>query len=229
MRLISGPLSLFGKKVEIALAEKKIPHERENAVFSQTKGYSPKHPDVVAHNPKGEVPVLIDGDLVLYDSTIIVEYLEDAFPAPALYPETPREKAACRLLELFADEILLASVRPLMHRNEPGAAARADFADREARAAAAEAALAAHYAKLDGLLAGRDYYCGAFSAADVAIFLVLLYAQRLGGPSMKPYARLWSWYARVKARPSVAAVVRETLAADATLSAPVAGAFKDAP
>jgi glutathione S-transferase len=229
MRLISGPLSLFGKKVEIALAEKEIPHERELAAFSQTKGYSPKHPDVVAHNPKGQVPVLIDGDLVLYDSTVIVEYLEDAYPSPALYPKAPREKAACRLLELFADEVLLASVQPLMHRNEPGVAARPDLAEREARARLAETTLAAHYAKLDSLLEGRDFLCRAFSAADVATFLVLLYAQRLGGPSMRPYKRLWEWYARVKARPTIAKAVGEIAAADAELSAPVAGAFKDDP
>lgn len=229
MKLISGPLSLFSKKVEIALAEKRIACERELAPFTQTRGYAPKHPEVLAHNPKGQVPVLIDGDLVLYDSTVIIEYLEDAYPSRPLYPTPPREKAACRLLELFADDVILASLQPLMHRSEPGAAARADFADRELRATRAEAMLARHFASLDGLLAGREHFCGAFGAADIATFLQLFFAQRLGGPTMKPHARLWAWYARVKARPTVATVICETLAADAKLSAPVAAAFKDAP
>lgn len=229
MRLISGPLSLFAKKVEIALAEKQIDHERVLAPFTQTEGYAPRHPEVLAHNPKRQVPVLLDGDLALYDSTVIIEYLEDAYPSPPLFPKSPRERALCRLSELFADEIILAALQPLMHRNEPGASSRANWADREALATQCETALSTHYAAIDAKLGGKDYLCGAFSAADIATFLQLFYAQRLGGPTMKPHARLWSWYRRVKDRPTVASVVRETLATDAKLSAPVAGAFKDAP
>lgn len=99
MRLYSGPLSLFSRKVEIALYEKGLDFERVEVTFTQTEGYSPKHPDVTAANPKGQVPVLVDGDLTLFDSTVILEYLEDAYPAPALYPADPREKARCRLVD----------------------------------------------------------------------------------------------------------------------------------
>ena len=84
MKLYSGPLSLFSRKVEIALREKELPFERLVVAFSQESGYSPKHPDVLAVNPKGQVPVLVDGELSLYDSTIILEYLEDAYPHPPL-------------------------------------------------------------------------------------------------------------------------------------------------
>jgi glutathione S-transferase len=229
MKLISGPLSLFAKKVEIALAEKAIPYDRVLAPFTQTEGYAPRHPEVLAHNPKRQVPVLIDGDLALYDSTVIIEYLEDAFPSPLLLPRAPRDRARCRLLELYADEIMLAALQPLMHRNEPGAPSRTDWAAKELKAAQAETALATHCAAIDARLGARDYLCGDFSAADIATFLQLFYAQRLGGPSMKPYPALWGWYRRMKARPSVGAVVAETLAADARLSAPVKGAFRDAP
>jgi len=229
MKLISAALSLFGKKVEIALAEKDIEHERVLAPFSQTAGYAPRHPDVLALNPKRQVPVLIDDDFALYDSTVIIEYLEDAHPSPPLFPRSPRERTRCRLLELYADEIILASLKPLMHRNEPGASSRPDWAARETAAVAAEAALAVHYAKIDAELAAGPYLCGDFSAADIAVFLQFFYAQRLGGPTMKKHPRLWEWYRRVKARPSVSRVISETLAADAELSAPVGGAFKDAP
>ncbi|OFW98567.1 MAG: glutathione S-transferase [Alphaproteobacteria bacterium RIFCSPHIGHO2_12_FULL_63_12] len=229
MKLVSGPLSLFAKKVEIALDEKAIAHERVLAAFSQTQGYAPRHPDVLAHNPKGQVPVLIDGDLALYDSTVIIEYLEDISPSPPLFPKEPRERARCRLLELYADEIILASLRQLMHRNEPGASLRPDWTARETAAAAAETALDAHYAKFEGELAPGNFLCGEFSAADIAVFLQFFYAQRLGGPSMKKYPRLWDWYRRVKARPAVARMIHETLRADAELSAPVVGAFKDSP
>jgi glutathione S-transferase len=226
MELISGALSLFGKKVEIALAEKGVPYQRTLAPFSQTAGYSPKDPRVLAHNPKGQVPVLLDGDLALYDSTLIIEYLEDAFPVPPLFPPSPKERARCRQFELFADEVILASIKPLMHRNEPGARERSNWKERETAAKESERTLAAHFATIDAALPG-DFLCGNFTAADIAVFLQFFYAQRLGGPSMKSHPRLLGWYRRVKARPSVAATVAETLAADAALSAPVDGAHKD--
>ena len=78
--------------------------ERIQVAFSQSTGYAPKHPVVLAANPKGQVPVLVDGDLTLFDSTVILEYLEDAYPTPPLYPAEAKARARCRLLELTADE-----------------------------------------------------------------------------------------------------------------------------
>jgi glutathione S-transferase len=78
MLLYSGPLSLFSRKVEIALGEKGLKFERIMVPFTQERGYQPKHPEVLRINPKAQVPVLIDDNLELYDSTLIFEYLEDA-------------------------------------------------------------------------------------------------------------------------------------------------------
>ena len=88
MKIISGPLSMFGAKVEMAAHEKGIDFELVMVPFSQRRGYDPKHPDVLRINPKRQVPVLIDGDLV-FDSTQIFEYLEDLKPDPALWPAHP--------------------------------------------------------------------------------------------------------------------------------------------
>ena len=87
MKLYSGPLSLFSSKVRIALDEKRLPYERIDVAFSREHGYSPKLPEVLALNPKAQVPILIDGELSIYDSTIILEYLEDRHPEPRLYPD----------------------------------------------------------------------------------------------------------------------------------------------
>ena len=95
MHLYSGPLSLFARKIEIALGEKGLTYSRTMVPFSQTRGYSPKHDVVIAANPKGQVPVLVDGDLTLYDSTVILEYLEDAYPQVPLYPAGARDRARC--------------------------------------------------------------------------------------------------------------------------------------
>ena len=138
MKLYSGPVSLFSRKVEIALHEKGLSFERIQVPFSQTRGYAPKDPAVLAANPKGQVPVFVDGDLVLYDSTVIVEYLEDAYPTPALFPKAPQDKARCRLLDVFADEVMLAAFRALMHRTEPHEADDPRFLTNETKAREAE-------------------------------------------------------------------------------------------
>lgn len=220
MKLYSGPLSLFSRKVEIALAEKGIAHEREVVTFSQTRGYAPKHPAVLAGNPKGQVPVLVDGDLTLFDSTVILEYLEEGWPQPALMPTEPKARARCRLLELTADEILLKPLSRLMFRTEPARADPAEEAALEAAAAGAEEDLLALYGTLAGELRG-DWFCERFSMADIALFTSVHYGVRLGGPSLDSAPALALWYRRMLARPAVSAVVAEIDEADRRLSRPV--------
>ncbi|MEE1613033.1 glutathione S-transferase family protein [Microvirga sp. CF3016] len=227
MKLYSGPVSLFSRKVEIALHEKGLAFEQILVPFTQTKGYSPRNPDVMAINPKGQVPVLIDGNLSLYDSTVILEYLEDAYPDPALYPKSPHERARCRLFDLFADEVMLAPLRFLMHRTEPKPDERERWDAKEIKAREAEPALAGHFAELDRRLQGQDYFCGGFSAADIAVFMTVFWTRRLGGPSLRRHDNLGAWYARLSRRPAFARVVAEIRAADERLSAPVEGAFRD--
>jgi len=227
MKVYSGPVSLFSRKVEIALHEKGLAFEQILVPFTQTAGYSPKNPHVLAVNPKGQVPVFVDGDLSLYDSTVILEYLEDAHPDPALYPASPAERARCRLFDVFGDEVMLAPLRFLMHRTEPKPDDRERWNAKEAKAREAEAALAGHFAEIDRALQGRDFLCGAFSAADIAVFMPVFWTRRLGGPSLKGHGALAGWYARLGARPAFAKVLSEILAADAALSAPVEGAFGD--
>jgi glutathione S-transferase len=114
MKLYSGPLSLFSAKVRIALDENAIDYELIDVPWGVKEGYSPRHPMVELHNPKRQVPVLADGDLVLYDSTVILKYLEEIVPEPALFPSDRVARARCRLLELESDEIHFAPVRDLI-------------------------------------------------------------------------------------------------------------------
>lgn len=226
MKLYSAPLSLFARKVEIALQEKGLAFEREEVAFSQDRGYSPKHPDVLAANPKGQVPVLVDGELTLYDSTVILEYLEDAFPEPPLYPAAPAERARCRQLELFADEVMLVPLRALMHRTGPRPLDPARWAADESAARQAEAVLAGRLGELDRRLQGREYLCGGLSVADIAAFMAVLFSQRLGGPPLAGMAALSAWWKRLGERPAFAGVAAEMVAADRALSSPVAGSYR---
>src|ERR1700730_19380653 len=88
--LYSGPLSMFGAKAQIAALEKGLDFDLVMVPYDSELGYSPKHPEVLRINPKGQVPVLVHGDLEIIDSTQIFEYLEDLQPTPALWPrDTP--------------------------------------------------------------------------------------------------------------------------------------------
>jgi len=66
MKLYSDPLSLFTGKVRIALDEKGLAYELVSVPFGRQQGYQPKHPDMLALNPKGQVPVLADGEVELF-------------------------------------------------------------------------------------------------------------------------------------------------------------------
>ncbi|MCT4471599.1 MULTISPECIES: glutathione S-transferase family protein [Bosea] len=223
--LYSGPLSLFARKVEIALREKGLAFERVMVPFNQTTGYDPKHPEVLALNPKGQVPVLSDCGLVLYDSTVILEYLDEAYPEPSLMPATPVERARCRLDELYADEIMLQALKPLMHRTGPPSPDRDRRIVQEADALIAEEALARHYEVLEQKLAGRDFFGGRLSTADIALFMSVLFSLRLGGPPLDGYPGLSAWFARLRQRPAFVQVAAEIAEADRRLSFPVKSRF----
>jgi len=216
--LYVGPLSLFSRKVEIALREKGLDYAREYVAFTQAQGYSPKHPAVVAANPLKKVPVLVEGDLTLFDSTVIMEYLEDAYPNPPLYPRDPAAKARCRLVELEADEILFLPVRNLLFRTEPPLADAAQQAARVEEGRRADAEIDRQFGGLDARLDGRDWFCGNFSAADIGMFMTVLFTQRLKGPRVSAHPRLAAWYARMLNRSSCAKAAEEMAAADRELS-----------
>ena len=221
MKLYAGPLSLFSRKIEIALREKGLTFEVEYVPFTQDEGYRPKHPVVAEVNPKGQVPVFADGDVRLFDSTVILEYLEDAYPVPPLYPEAPAGRARCRQLELYADEILLQPVLRLLYRTE---SAHRDPQVREQRrieAVKAEAALREQYTKLEGFLGRQDFFCGAFTAADIAMFATLHHGLRLNGPRLDAHPVLAAWHQRTGARPAFTRVVAEMAEADRRLSHPL--------
>jgi glutathione S-transferase len=216
--LYVGPLSLFSRKVEIALREKGLLYARELVPFSQAQGYSPKHPAVVAANPLKKVPVLVEGDLALYDSTVILEYLEDAYPNPPLYPQGARARAKCRLVELEADEILFTPVRSLLYRTEPALADAALQAAREEEGRRADAEIDRQFAGLDARLKASDFFCGEFTVADIGMFMTVLFTQRLKGPPVSKHPRLAAGYARMMNRPSCAKAAEEIAAADQALS-----------
>lgn len=200
MKLYSGPLSLFTAKVRIALDEKGLDYERIDVGWSLGRRYEPHHPEVVRLNPKRQVPVLVDGELVIYDSTQILEYLEDRCPEPPLRPADVAGRARCRRLEAWADEILFPPVWDGIEEAFYPAAEGGRNAERLARA---RARLAVLHAELERELGDREWLCGTYSYADIAVFVFLHAAATLGSTPDAEHRALQGWLARMRQRPAV--------------------------
>ena len=101
MKLLSSTASPYTRKVRIVLAEKKIECE------IQPVDVQPVENPVNAHNPLGKIPTLIlDDGSALYDSRVIVEFLDGKSPIGRLIPEDLRERVAVRRWEALADGVL---------------------------------------------------------------------------------------------------------------------------
>ena len=197
MKLYSGPLSMFGAKAEIALHEKGIDFELVMVPFEMKTLYQPKHPEVARINPKRQVPVLIDGDLELFDSTQIFEYLETIKPAPALWPADVKAKARARLLEHISDEIYFPPIVRLMGLGQTPD----DPAAVEARRMAG-----AVYDDMERTLEGGSWLAGDLSYADIAFYMAQLFGERWGVPMTDAHGKLQAWRDRMSARPAVVKV-----------------------
>ena len=67
MILYSASLSMFGMKVQIALIEKAIDYKLVMVPYDRDRGYEPRHPEVLRVNPKRQVPILLDGDVEIFE------------------------------------------------------------------------------------------------------------------------------------------------------------------
>ncbi|HZT34507.1 MAG TPA: glutathione S-transferase N-terminal domain-containing protein, partial [Nitrososphaera sp.] len=95
LKLYDFPMSPRARKVRIVLAEKGLQYEK--VTIDITKGEQ-KKPEFLAINPYGKVPALQDDGVTLYESTIIMEYLNDKYPHPPLLPLDPGQRARARVL-----------------------------------------------------------------------------------------------------------------------------------
>jgi glutathione S-transferase len=196
--LCSGPLSMFGAKVQIAALEKGLDFDLVMVPYSSELGYSPTHPEVLRVNPKRQVPVLVHGNLDIFDSTQIFEYLEDLKPSPALWPSDIRDRANARRLEHQSDEVYFPHIIRLMGLQKdlgnPVAVASIDAAAR-------------YYAQMESSLSENSWLAGGFSFADIAFYMAALFGERQGAPITSATPRLLQWRTRMTRRPAVRAVV----------------------
>src|SRR5438094_9144070 len=113
LTLYYGSGSPYAWRAQFALEHKALPYELK--VLSFSAGDTRK-PEFVALNPRHQVPVLVDGDFVLYESNAIAEYLDEAFPATGalLFPGDTRTRALVRRMVLEVDNYFATTADQLL-------------------------------------------------------------------------------------------------------------------
>jgi len=118
MTLYSGANDVYSHRARIVLAEKNVTYE----VIQVDPGHLPE--DLIDVNPYNSVPTLIDRDLVLYNSKVVMEYLDERFPHPPLMPVDPVSRARARLMLYRIDHDWYSLVADL-EEGDPKAKAKA--------------------------------------------------------------------------------------------------------
>lgn len=200
-------LSPFVRKVRFALAEKGVTVEQDQVV---PFGLSD---DFKKLSPLGKIPVYQDGDLVLPDSSVIIDYLEHVHPKPALYPADPGQRGRALFYEEYGDTKVTGALATIFFQRF----VRKNFFQEEPDEAAVSEALENEIPPiLDYLtaeLGDNDYLVGnQFSVADIAVTTGFVNF-RIGGESVD--ASRWPTVAayvdRVFSRPAIKPVVEGDL------------------
>ena len=195
IKLYDYPDCPFSQKVRVVLAEKELEYE---TTFVDLRAGEQKTAEFLKLNPYGRVPVLIDEDVVVYDSTIINEYLEDEYPHPNLMPEDSAGRARVRLLEDFCDNSFLPSAGfVLAELSKPQADQDEDRLKRY------QGELARGLARLEGFFGGKEYLADSFSLADVSFVPAALILSRLGVDVDPRLRQVTAWIERLRQRPGV--------------------------
>ncbi len=211
--LFEHPRSTYAQKNKIALREKHVAFElRLPMGIGAGVALDPAFGQA---SPRGEVPALIDGGTHIFDSTIILEYIEEKWPEPPLLPADPAARARARMIEDAMDTHYEAIIWGLGEIRFMGRA-KGELAETIEANAARQ--VAAWQRWLEKQLAGAEWFGGAsFGWADLS---VVPYLNGSAGFGLVPPAGsgLAAWHSRANARPSVAETAKEAAAAIARMT-----------
>jgi len=126
MKLIANPFSPYGRKVRVVLAEKRIEYD---FVIDNPGDAATRVPE---YNPLGKIPVLVlDDDTTLFDSRVIVDYLDSASPVARLIPDDTRHRIQVRRWEALADGCTDATQAIVSERRRPAEKRSAEWVARQ--------------------------------------------------------------------------------------------------
>ncbi|QYJ01828.1 glutathione S-transferase family protein [Thalassovita mediterranea] len=199
------PLSPYAQKVKISLREKGIEFETRLPAGIGT-GSTPD--DFMKGNPRGEVPFLRDGDAAIFDSTIILEYIEDKWPTPPMLPKLPLERARVRLIE----DVMDCHYEPInWGLGELNNFKRATGELKDRIMARAGEQIAGLHAWLERELGEREWFNGDnFGWGDLS---VVPYINGSAGSGFSPPkgSKLEAWHKRAMGRSSVSTSAQEAV------------------
>lgn len=229
LSLYHNGISTCSQKVRVLLAEKELEFESHSIDLIKGEQHDPEY---VRLNPNHVVPTLVHDERVLIESSLINEYLDEAFPDPPMRPDSPYERHALRLWVKRVDDkiqpaagIVTFAIGPrILLQQQPEAVREANIASipdparRAARRSVIEhgvqapefaGALERFLDLLDDMekrLSQDDWLCG--STYGLADIVVLPYVLRLHHLAMDPILssevrpKVADWFARMKSRPS---------------------------
>ena len=197
IKLYTFPPSTNSRKVRIALLEKGLEFERVNVDLSKKEQ---KNLEYLKIHPFGQIPALDDEGFIVYDSTIINEYLEDEYPYPALLPKDSDGRARARMMEDFRDSHFNPAFVKIIHEM------RKPEAERDSTAIGnAKAEITKCFERIDKELQGKEYLASSFGIADIGFMANLELLERFQIAVDSKYKNSIDWIARLKSRSSFAA------------------------
>lgn len=202
MKLLASLTSPYARKVRVVMAEKKLDYELIlEDVWADDS-------DILKHNPLGKVPCLImDDQANLFDSRVIVEYLDTLSPVGRLIPQAGRDRAAVKCWEAIADGLLDACVAIVVEKRRPQELRLPAWIDRQ------NSKITAALQSMNNTLGDQSFCMGtSFSLADIAVGCALGYLD-LRFPELdwrSQYGNLQSLDEKLQARPSFASTLPPT-------------------
>lgn len=188
MVLYSGTTCPFSQRSRLVLFEKGMDFEiRDVDLFNKPE-------DINVMNPYGQVPILVERDLILYESNIINEYIDERFPHPQLMPADPVQRARARLFLFNLEKEVFVHVSVLENRSPKGQ----ERAQEKARAAIRD-----RLTQLAPIFLKNKYWLGEdFSMLDVAIAPLLWRLDHYGIELPKTAAPVQKYGERIFSRPA---------------------------
>ncbi len=235
MKLYHNALSTCSQKVRLVLAEKKLPYDSQLLNLQNGDQFNP---DYLKLNPKAVVPTLEDHGVVYVESSLIIEYLDDAYPQVPLKPTAATDRFRMRALMRKIDETqhpacsvitYAIGLRPVMLQKNPEELEKLinavpDPVRREGRRAVMKDGLQAPVfrsalhiymdvlGEAEAMLQDSAWVAGStFSLADCALLPYVLRLDNLGQKALieETLPNIARWYGAVKTRPSFKAAVTD--------------------
>ncbi len=195
IKLYEFPRCPYCRKVRIALAEKKIPYEN---IFVDLTKKEQRKPKFLKLNPNGKVPVIVDGSKIIYESTIINEYLEEKYRDRPLMPRDIYNRAKIRMFVEYCEKSFHTYVFGIYKELKLKKSLKVNKQLIEHN----KTKLDLEFQYLNKILKGHNYLAGRFSLADVAFMPRVLLLDYLDIRVNSKYKNVLKWVDNLKKRES---------------------------